>query len=150
MLVYSTDILCMTKPMLDRVQPEIEALTSGGSITKPEPRWPFGHTFEVAKAEVYVRTSDNELHRVDAVTLQGQLCWEYSPMLYLAMEKVPTGEMFATALVGVNPIPGRMEALMIPTKGRTLTGRRVQLNRDQLNILKQLELALPADTSSPE
>jgi hypothetical protein len=145
MLVYSTNILCLTKPMLDRVKPEMEALTTSGSITIPEPRWPFGHTFEVASAEVYVRASDNELHRVDMVTIQGQLCWVYSPMFYLAMEKVPTGEMFATALVGVSPVPGRMSALMIPTEGRNLTGRNVLLNRDQLNIIKQLELALPDD-----
>lgn len=63
-------------------------------------------------------------------------------MLYLAMEKIPTGEMFASALVGVNPIPGRMVAIMIPTTGRNLGIRHVQLNRDQLNIIKQLELDL--------
>jgi hypothetical protein len=147
MLVVSTDFLCDSKPMQDRLGPQMEALLSRGSTPMPDnPRWPFGHTFEVANAEVYVRASDNALHRVDAVTLQGQLSWEYSPMLYLAMEKVPTGEMFATALVGVSPVPGRMEAIMIPTKGRTLGIRRVRLNRDQLNIIKQLELALPDDS----
>lgn len=58
------------------------------------------------------------------------------------MEKVPTGEMFATALVGVSPVPGRIIATVIPTQGRDLTLAKVALNRDQLNILKQLELHL--------
>jgi hypothetical protein len=147
MLIRSTDILCLTKPMLDRVNPEIEALTTGGSITMPEPRWPFGHTFEVANADVYVRASDNELHRVDIVTIQGQLCWEYSPMLYLAVEKVPTGEKFASAMVGVSPIPGRMLAIMMPTSGRNLSIRNVVLNRDQLNAIRLMEISPPEDIS---
>jgi hypothetical protein len=150
MLIYSSDLLCLTKPMLDRVEQEIEALRTNCSPTLPEPRWPFGHTFEVADAEVYVRAYDNELHRVDAVTVQGQLCWEFSPMLYLAMEKVPTGEKFGSAMVGVGPIPGRMWAIMIPTNGRDLSIRKVVLNRDQLNIIKFLKLGPPEDNSSSE
>lgn len=149
MLVVSTGILWPTKPMQDRL-PVKEALDRGEPITIPEDnhRWPFGHTFDVANAGVHVRTPDNALHHVTAVTIQGQLSWEYSPMLYLAMEKIPTGEMFASALVGVNPIPGRMAAIMIPTTGRNLTIRFVQLDRDQLNLIKQLELNQAADTSS--
>lgn len=150
MLVVSTDLLCESKPMQDRLGPQMEAWLSHGSIPMPDnPRWSFGHTFEVANTEVYVRTPDNALHRVNAVTLQGEMSWEYSPMLYLAMEKVPTGEMLATALVGVSPVPGRMEAMMIPTTGRTLTIRRVRLNRDQINLIKQLELTMSEDHSSP-
>lgn len=65
MLVASTDILWPTKPMQDRLGPVREALDRGEPIPMPQDdrRWPFGHTFDVASAEVYVRTSDNALHR---------------------------------------------------------------------------------------
>lgn len=130
----------MTKPMQDRLGPVGEALQKGEPIQIPQedPRWSFGHTFEVAGAEVYVRASDDALHRVNALTIDGQLSWVYSPMLYLAMEKIPTGEMFASSLVGVSPVPGRMTAIMIPNEGRNLSIRQVQLTPDQLNIIKQL------------
>jgi hypothetical protein len=152
MLVLSTDILFGTQPMKERIGPMWEALLSHGAIPMPDnPRWPFGHTFGIDKQEVYIRATDDALYRIEAVTVQGQLSWEYSPMLYLAMEKVPTGEMFATALVGVSPVPGRMIATIIPTQGRNLTLAKVALNPGQLNILKQLELHLggEAPVTSP-
>lgn len=91
MLVASTDILWPTKSMQDRLGPVREALDRGEPIPIPEddPRWPFGHTFDVASAEVYVRMSDNALHRVNAVTIQGQLSWEYSPMLISRWKRYP-------------------------------------------------------------
>lgn len=64
------------------------------------------------------------------------------------MEKAATGEMFASALVGISPVPGRMTAVMVPVQGRNLSIRNVQLDRSQLNILKQMELILSEDNSS--
>ena len=148
MLEASTGTLCVTKPMRDRLEPQLEALKSGESIPEGDLRWPFGHTLEIASAEVYIRTPDDALRRMDAVTIQGQLPWETSPWLNFAMEKVPTGEMFASALVGVSPIPGRMFALMIPIKGRNLSTRHIRLQKDQLNAITQLEIALSKDNSS--
>jgi Restriction endonuclease len=143
MLLAPTEILCRTKPMLARLP--------GGGPTPPfshdpeppeDPLWPYGHTFDTDKAEAYLRLPYDELHRIEAVTLQGQLSWEYSPMLYLAMEKVPTGQMFATALVGVSPVPGRMMTILIPTQGRDLTIKWVELTKDQLNAINLLQVAL--------
>jgi hypothetical protein len=148
-LVESSEILCKTEPMMDRVQPLIDELRSTGSPPVETPHWPFGHTLH-PRDEVYVRLSDNQFRHVDAVTLQGELSWEYSPMIYLAMEKVPTGEKFASAMVGVSPVPGRMSAIILPTAGRTLSIRDIILSRDQLNAIRQLEIAPAEGNSSKE
>jgi hypothetical protein len=152
MLTASTGYLYFTRPMQEYIEPLEKQIRSDGAVPTPgdEPRWPFGHTIDVSGAEVYIRTPNGELNLVRAVTIQGKLSWEYSPMLYLAMEKVPSGEMFASALVGVSPIPGQMVAILIPKKGRTLGIRSIRLTRDQLNIIKQLEVAASEGDSPPQ
>ncbi|OBB74292.1 restriction endonuclease [Mycobacterium sp. 852014-52144_SCH5372336] len=150
MLLLSTDRLWHTKPMQDRLEPQLEAHERGEPLPEDDLRWPFGHTLDIESAKVYIRTADSELHHVTMVTIQGQLAWETSPWLYLAMEKVTTGEPFGSAMVAVSPVPGRMTAIMIPSEGRTLSIQQVVLNRDQLNILKQLQLAsYPEGDSGP-
>jgi hypothetical protein len=146
MLERSADFLWPLKPMQERVGPLIAAGLAGEPMPE-QPPWPDAHTLDVASDEVYIRTPEETLHHVKAVTISGRLFWERSDFLYCAMEKVPTGEMFASAMVATNPIPGRMWAIIVPTKGRTLDIRSVQLPREQINILKNLELTRPKQHS---
>jgi hypothetical protein len=146
MLVRSTEILWPIKPVKDRVEPLMQAHYSRESMPEA-PQWPFGHTLGVAGDEVYLRLSDNQLHRLWAVTIVGELRWEFHPWLYCAMEKVPTGEMFSGAVVANSPIPGRMVAMIVPTQGRTFEFRWVQLTRDQLNSIRDLKIAAAEDES---
>jgi hypothetical protein len=110
-----------------------------------EPQWPYAHTLDVASDEVYVRAADNGLHRVDTFTLYGQLKWERGTVFHRVMERVPTGELFAGAIVAPSDVPGRMWAIIFPADCRTLDIRQVQLEPKHLNSIRELKLARPED-----
>jgi hypothetical protein len=151
MAVCSTETLQRLKTTRDRLGPQVESLLLGETAARQDdPMWPYAHTFEVGTTGVHIRETDGQLRHVDAVTIDGKLSWNYSPMLYLAMENVPTGDMFASALVGVSPVPGRMLAIMIPTSGRTLSIRKIELSRDQRNAIRRLEVPTPGDVPPGE
>ncbi|QQK50781.1 restriction endonuclease [Mycobacterium avium subsp. paratuberculosis] len=147
MLVRSTDILCLTKPLKDRVEPLDDAYRRGEPIPD-EPPWSFGHTLGVMGDEAYIRLSDENLHQVRGVTIVGKLRWEFHPWLYCAMEKVPTGEMFSGAVVATSPIPGRMAAIVIPTQGREWDVRQVRLKPDHRNSIRDLRIPAAEDNPS--
>lgn len=146
MLVRSADILWPMKPMQERIEPLVAAKLAREPLPE-QPPWPYAHTMDMTNEDVHVLSPELSLHPILAVTVSGELRWEPSNFLYLAMEKVPTGEMFAGALVASSPVPGRMSAIIIPVEGRTLDIRQVRLTREQLNMLKQLELARPESNS---
>lgn len=148
MVVRSTGILWHLKPILDRANPYIEAFRARATPMPEEPRWPYAHTLDIASDEVYIRASDQKLHRVDTFTLYGQLKWESQTVLYNLMEKVPTGEVFAGAVVGLCDVPGRMWATVFPAEGRTLDITRVQLEPKHLNSIRDLKLARGDPTGS--
>jgi hypothetical protein len=147
MYVRSTDMLWPIPPISDRAAPLRRAHFSHEPLPE-EPQWPYGHTLDVFRDEVYVRSADGGSHRFDQVTIEGDLRWKGSKYLYCAMEKVPTGEMFSGAMVATSPIPGRMWAIIVPTQGRTLEFRNVRLTREQLNMLRNLEIAVAPDNST--
>jgi hypothetical protein len=144
MVVRSVGILLHLKPIRDRVMPSIEAFRTRAPMPE-EPRWPWAHTLDATSDDVYVHTSDGGLHRVDTFTLYGQLGWERGPVFHRVMEKVPTGEIFAGAVVAPSDVPGRMWAIIIPAEGRTWDIRQVQLETKHLNQIRELKLARPED-----
>jgi hypothetical protein len=147
-LVRSTERILFTPPVQEQLAPLMEALVHDQSLPERQP-WPYAHTLEIGGDEVYIRTSDNRLGRLDSITVHGELYWEDYPLLYLAMEKVPTGEMFGGAIIALSPVPGRMWAFIFPTEGATTMDiRRIELSRDQLNAIRQLDIAVPKDDST--
>ncbi|VBA60548.1 hypothetical protein LAUMK191_05576 [Mycobacterium attenuatum] len=142
MMERSTSRLYWQQPAQGLVGEMIEAWRSG--VQYAEPTWPYAHTLDVANEEVYVRT-DEKLHRVDDFTIYGQISWQRRPMYYCVMEKVPTGEPFAGALVAQSPIPGQMWAFILSTTDRTIQVTGVALAKKHLNSIRKLKLALPAD-----
>jgi hypothetical protein len=58
------------------------------------------------------------------------------------MEKVPTGEAFAGAVIAVSNVPGRMWALIFAAKGRQYSSRWVQLEKKHLHKIEKLAIAL--------
>lgn len=147
MMARSTSRLWWQQPARGIVDQMILAWRSGAEISDPEPKWPYAHTLDVASEEVYVRVEE-KLHRVDDFTIYGQISWQRKPMLYCVMEKVPTGEPFAGALIGQSGIPGQMWAFIVSTKERTIQVTGVQLAKKHLNSIRDLKLALPEDNSS--
>jgi hypothetical protein len=147
-VVRSTGILWSLKPILERVNPLVEAFRNRAPMPE-EPQWPYAHTLDVASDEVYIRASDEKLHRVDTFTLYGELRWEQQPVLYCVMENVPTGEIFAGAVVAMSDAPGRMQAIVFPAEGRDLTISNVQLEEKHLNQIQELKIAVSEGNSSP-
>lgn len=148
MVVRSTGILLNVAPIADRVQGLMDAFWA--HIEMPEePQWPWSHTLDSATDEVYVRASDEKLYRINTFTIYGELKWEIQGTLYCVMEKVPTGELFAQAVVGLSDVPGRMSAMIIPTEGRTLhIHNQIQLETKHLNSIRDLKIALPREDNS--
>lgn len=54
---------------------------------------------------------------------------------------VPTGEIFAGAVVALSDVPGCMWAIVLPAEGRSLGITRVQLEPKHLNSIRELKLA---------
>jgi hypothetical protein len=139
MIIRSTGKLLNLAPIRRRVEPLVEARKNGEE--PDEPQWPYAHTLDVAADEVYVKT-DAGLHHVTTFTIAGELRWQLRPFVYLVMEKVPMGEPFAGAFVGVSDVAGRMWAMIFPTQGRVVSSRWVQLERKHLNKIEKLAIAL--------
>lgn len=148
MVLRSTNILWPLEPILDRLEPLMAAHRSGVEPLPDEPQWPYAHTLDVTTDDVYIKDSDNNLRLVTTFTIHGELRWELQPILLCVMEKVPSGEAFAGALVAVSDVPGRMWALIFPAKGREVSSRWVQLERKHLNKIEKLSIALSADVQT--
>ena len=143
-VVRSTGILWKLPHIRERVEPSIAAWSARTEMPENLP-WPYAHTLDVARDEVYIRTSDGGLYRVENFTLSGQLKWERGPVFHRVMEKVPSGELFAGAIVSPSDVPGRMWAVIVPAVGRTLDIQQVQLETKHLNSIRELSLARPQD-----
>jgi hypothetical protein len=144
MLVRSTGILWGLEPLRSLVIPMVEAARAGQQV--PEPQWPYAHTLDVARDGVHLRIADT-VYQIDTITVYGEVRWHRMPAQYYVMEKVPSGETFAGALIAQRGIPGQMTAIIVPAQGRDLLVQDVQLEQRHLNSIKELKLALPEDNS---
>ena len=144
LMVRSTLSLLHIPSIQDRLLP-LDSALKAGELSPEEPQWDYAHTLEIAVDEVYVRVAE-ALHRVETLTVAGQLKWEHSQLLYCVMEKVPTSEPFAGALIGQTGVPGQMTAVIVSAKeDRMISIRQVQLDRKHLHSIRDLKLALDAE-----
>ncbi|OBH87973.1 hypothetical protein A5681_01350 [Mycobacterium scrofulaceum] len=141
MVVRSAGILWRLRPMQDRLEPYKQAFHARATPMPEEPEWPYAHTLDTTNDGIYTRASDGNLYLINNFTLHGQLKWERQQVLHVAMQKVPTGEIFAGAVVGLSDVPGQMWAIVLPAEGRTLHFTRVQLERKHLNSIRELTIA---------
>jgi hypothetical protein len=149
MVLRSTDILIHAKPVLDQANPLIEAHRDKTPLPE-EPQWDFAHTLDTEKDEVYVVADDRNLYRVDDLTLIGQVRWEVQQTVYSVMEKVPTGEAFAGAVVSGSDVPGQMSALIFPAAGRDLTVvPYFRLEERHLKSIRNLRIAIGGESAQP-
>lgn len=146
-VLRSTEILWRLKPIFERAQTYLEAFHAHVETMPDEPQWPHAHTLDTTSDEVYVRASDENYYKINNFTVDGQLKWERKQVLHVAMEKVPTGEVFAGAIVSLSDVPGRMWAIVLPAEGHTMTVNSVQLEQRHLNSIRELRLARPENDS---
>jgi hypothetical protein len=146
MVVRSIGYLYDVDEVKEKVKPLQQARANGEPLPET-PQWLYRHTMDITGDEIYKRLSDKRRHRVSTVTITGDLRWQPYGPLHLAIEKVATGEIFSAAVVFPNPVSGRMKVLLISTVDRTVAWRDVELNRGQLNLIRNLKL--PATENNP-
>jgi hypothetical protein len=150
MTLRSTDTLFTLEQARSRIGPLVEFHSPDApEMPKPEPEWPYAHTLDVASDDVYLLVEDKP-YRIDTLTIYGHLRWRFEPMRYYIMEKIPTGEPFAGALIGQSGVPGQMHAVILSAKDRTMDIRFVQLEDKHLNAIRRLKLILPEDDSAAD
>lgn len=111
------------------------------------PAWPHTHTLDVARDEVYVSTENGKC-RLDYITINGHLQWQrskYKPVYYV-VERVPSNEAFAGAMIAPGPREGQMTCLVFSPKQREVGYHFVRLQEKHLNLIRKLKLELPKRT----
>lgn len=141
MVLRSTGILIRVKPIQDMVAPLLEAFLDQKPIPD-EPHWPHAHTLDIDSEAIYLRASDEKLYRIQTFTLGGRLKWERLPVIYSVLEKVPTGEAFAGAVIAPSDVEGRMSVMIFPATRREVTFREVELETKHLNSIRDLKVAI--------
>jgi hypothetical protein len=133
--------LMKLQPITAKLEPLRAALEVGDSSAQ-EPQWAHAHTLDIGGDGVYVKLG-NQLYLIDTFTIIGDLKWVVSPLIYRVMEKVPTGEPFAGAVIASGGAPGQMLALIFSSApDRLYDVRFVQLDKSQLNSIRKLKIAL--------
>ena len=140
-MLRSTQILVEMHSIRDTLTPVIDAFLSRAAEL-PDTQFPYAHTLDTSSIEISVSV-DNSLYRIDSLTIAGVLGWQCQPPLYCVMEKVPTGEAFAGAIIGQSNVPGKMFAMILSDGSRDIHVNSVQLEQKHLNSIRDLELLLP-------
>jgi hypothetical protein len=143
LLLRSTEILFAMDPAasVSRTFPVPFSLPEGE--VPAGPAWPHTHTLDVAADDVYVETGSGKL-RVDVVTISGHLQWQRSAegFHYHIIERVPSGEAFAGALVSTEHRKGQMTCLVFSPKTREIGVEFVRLADRHKNAIRDLKLRL--------
>jgi hypothetical protein len=138
MMLRSTQILWQIDLVRNTFTPVADAFLSRAEDW-PNPQLDYAHTLETSSVETYVCVEDT-FYRIDSLTIAGVLGWQYRPPLYRVMEKVPTGEAFAGAIIGQSNVPGKMFAMILSDGSRDIHVNSVQLEQKHLNSIRDLEL----------
>jgi hypothetical protein len=109
------------------------------------PEWPHTHSLDVTKDDVWIELED-KLCQIDLVTISGYLQWQCSggQPRYYVVEKVPTGEPFAGALISTEQREGHMIALVFSPTTSEIGINFVRLAEKHRNCIRNLTLDLPS------
>lgn len=142
MVLRSTAILIHVTPIVEKADPLSKAYFERSTLPA-EPQWDYSHTLDTTKDDVHVAASDAKRYQVRDFTLSGQVRWEIQKVAYSVLEKIPTGEVFAGAIVAGSDVPGQMSALIIPAAGREMTVvPYFRLEARHLNSIRDLKIAI--------
>ena len=110
------------------------------------PAWPHTHTLDIGRDEVYVNVGGQPT-KLEALTINGHLQWQTTneKPLYYVMERVPTGEAFASAMVALGQRPGTMFGLLISPKSRTMGVHNIRLAEKHWAVIRKLKIEVPSD-----
>jgi hypothetical protein len=129
MVTRSGEILCRMQPIQEHLGPE------------QEPRWSHSHTLDVSGDDIHLKI-DETFYQLNTFTISGLLHWLTRPWLLRVLEKVPSGEVVAGAMIADSPIPGQMKVLVFWPDSRAVQVAFVQLEPNQLNSIRNLSIDL--------
>lgn len=144
LLLRSTEILFPLEPAASALRTFLVPFTAPDGVVPAGPAWPHTHTLDVAIDDVHVRTA-NGICRLHVVTISGFLRWERSPSRgqYYVMERVPSGEAFAGALIATELREGHMTCLVFSPKTREMGVHFVRLSETQVKAIRRLKVDIP-------
>lgn len=144
LLLRSTEILFPLEPAatISRTFPIPHTAPEG--IVPSGPAWPHTHTLDVASDGVYIETGKG-VCRMDFITINGYLQWQRfrDRTLYYVIDRIPSGEAFAGALISMEKREGHMTALVFSPKTRDIGIHFVRLAEKHLNCIRRLKLEQP-------
>jgi hypothetical protein len=147
LLLRSTETLFPLDPAATVLRTFPLPATKASGQVGAGPSWPHTHTIEVASDKVYVETGTGQC-RVDLVTVTGQLQWQRAKdaFHYFVIERVPTGDAFAGALVSSDHRDGQMTCLTFSPKSRAIGIEFVRLHERHLRAIRNLKLRFGSKT----
>lgn len=146
LVLRSTGILFTLEPAQTILQAFPMGRLSSGVLATPS--WPHTHTLDVSADEAYLRP-EGRLAKIETATIYGRLQWEKSdqqPQYYI-MRRIPDGEVFSGAMVGLGPEEGHMLGFVLSPESQSAGVHRVQLKDEQLSLIRQLKLTASDGTA---
>jgi hypothetical protein len=149
LLLRSTEILFKLEPAIVLMRTFPVPFSTEEGVRGAGPSWPHTHTLDVTADKVFVKVGE-DLCRLDTITVTGFLRWERftDRSAYYVMERVPSGETFAGALIGKEMREGHMTCLIFSPKTREMGIHFVRLTEKQNRAIRRLKVEVPK--SAPE
>lgn len=144
-LLRSTSILAVLGPVLGRVTAYPMTPISECDGTLGTPAWQHSHTLDVIADDAYIQVLGT-VARVDSVTITGLLQWQQRDGIssWYVLRRVPDGEPFVGAVVGLGKQEGDMSALLLTPDSRAINVHCIQLEERHLNAIRNLKLQIPS------
>lgn len=138
-LQRSTEILVSSMPP-DSLPANTDLNGEAGSDIGPA--WPHEHTIDASPDGVFLKTAE-KLVSIKSLTIEGQLQWRRgnSPNYYV-IERVPSKEVFAGAIIASDIREGSMQGLVFSPKTRTIGIHLVRLAEKHQKVIRELKLEL--------
>ncbi|TWS17773.1 MULTISPECIES: restriction endonuclease [Tsukamurella] len=147
-LMRSVDLLVNLDPIVAPMNAAIETHSPPSTIPDLGER-PHSHTLDAGTLGAHI-VVDGKPYKIDTITLSGSLVWDRQEMKYCVMERVPDGDAFAGAVISIGQREGQMTALLFSPKDRNIEHRPIQLLPDQLNSIRNLEIAAAGGPAGPK
>ena len=144
---YERELLLRSTEILVPLEPASKILNDNSSIEESGrnvgPSWTHTHTLEVTNDGAYIEVL-GKLVRINQVTINGHLQWRKGDdPKYYVIERVPSGDAFAGAIVAMEPREGRMKGLVFSPRTRSIGVHFVQLAEKHYNMIRRLRLESP-------
>lgn len=142
-LFRSCETLCTQEPATTIMNTFPFGIISDSADFIAGPPWPHTHTLDTRQDRIFLQLKEEGLYQIEAVTISGHLQWrkrKRTPEFFI-LENVSDNSIFAGAAIADYGVgDGRMFAMIVPDKGRTIGIHRFQLTEKQKNMIRNLKI----------